>query len=177
MKKQRKNIKIGTDKSHSKAMLKNLASSLIFHEAIETTKPRAKAVSAFVERLITHAKKDNLGSKRLVFDRLRNRKATKKLIEVIAPRLSDRNSGYISILRTMGSKGDDTELFRVMFIDYEPKKKKSKRTKSSKKDEKAGEKKGGKNIIDRVRGRKSEDKAGSQVKATDKSKAKSRSGI
>lgn len=174
MKKKRNTIKIGTDKSHSKAMLRNLASSLIFHEAIETTKPRSRAVKAFVERLMTHAKKDNIGSKRLVFDRLRNRKSTKKLIEVLAPRFADRNSGYISVVKSLSSKGDNTPLYRVMFVDYEPKKKKSKRTKSSKKED---EKKSSKNIIDRVRGGKKEENKSSQIKSADKSKAKSRSGI
>ncbi|HEX9804476.1 MAG TPA: 50S ribosomal protein L17 [Candidatus Dojkabacteria bacterium] len=179
MNKKKSNLKLGVRQSHSKAMLRSLAISLLEKESIKTTKPRAKAVSSFVERLITKGKKQNLPSNRLIFDRLRNSSATKKLIEKIVPRFSDRNSGFIRINRTLNAPGNNAEMFVVSFVDYKPSEKSriSRRRKTEEKKEESGEgeKKG---IINRITGRgRAGDKKSQVATSANQSKAKSRSGI
>ncbi len=108
--------------------------SLIEHERIETTVVKAKEVRRHTERLVTLGKKGDLHSKRLAISRLPNRKAVVKLFNVIAPRFSDRNGGYLRIIKTRRRLNDQAEMAVIEFIDYEEKRKaKEKKEKKEKK--------------------------------------------
>ena len=91
--------KLGRTTSHRIAMTRNMASSLIEHERIVTTLPKAKALRPYIEKLITLAKESSVHKRRLAFSRLRNREATSKLFEVIGPRFKERAGGYTRILK------------------------------------------------------------------------------
>ena len=91
--------KLGRTTSHRIAMTRNMASSLIEHERIITTLPKAKALRPYVEKLITLAKESSVHKRRLAFSRLRNREATSKLFDVIGPRFKERAGGYTRILK------------------------------------------------------------------------------
>jgi large subunit ribosomal protein L17 len=169
-------------------MLKNLANSLIKHESIETTKTRAKAVVPFVERLITIGKREGeLHHSRIMFDRLRNKESLIKLQTDIIPRMRSRNSGYLRTVKTRNQSGDNSLLFRVSFVDFEPKsrreklsKKKATEKKSAKSTKKVEKKKvddkKGSGLFGRFRGEKKEDTKSAQVKgkvSTDKTNTRS----
>lgn len=177
MNKQKHNVKLGVNAAHTRAMLKSLTIALIEKESIVTTKPRTRAVRSFVERLITIAKRGDLASSRLIFDRLRDKSATDKLMNKIAKRLDDRNSGYVSIYKTMSAAGNNAEMFRISFIDYTVKEKKSKRTKKAKEEEVKTDKKESKGIMDRIRPNRNVDKKSQVASSASKAKANSRSGL
>lgn len=159
-------------------MTRNLAIALICHESISTTGPRAKVVRSFMERLISLAKKHQDKSDKIIFDKLRNKEATLKLRNKLVERFKDRSSGFISIYKEGYSKGDNSRLFRLAFVDFKPKEKGRKLRKVKK--EKKIEKTGGLGLLDKVRtvGRRGKQEAArqSQIK-TDTERAKSRSGI
>ena len=98
--------KLNRTSSHRLAMLRNMANSLIEHEAIKTTVPKAKELRRVVEPLITLAKEPTVANKRLAFDRLRNRDNVVKLFNVLGPRFAKRPGGYTRILK-MGFRVDD----------------------------------------------------------------------
>ena len=102
--------KLGRTTSHRTAMFRNMASSIIEHERIVTTVPRAKAIRPFVEKLVTLSKTPSVHNRRLAFARLRNREAVSKLFDVIGPRFKDRPGGYCRILKLskprLGDKGE-----------------------------------------------------------------------
>lgn len=109
--------KLNRTSSHRKALLKNLAISLIKYEKIHTGLFKAKELQSYIDRLITYAKKSNDYSHRLVFSKLQNKLATKKLVNDIANRYSDRNSGYTSIHRTSTRRGDACKMAYIEFIN------------------------------------------------------------
>jgi len=112
-----KGTKFHRERDQREALIKGLAESLIIHESIETTLPKAKAVVPYVEKLITKAKKGDLHNRRQVIASLQTISTAHKLVDEIAPKLGSRNSGYFRIKRTTLRRGDNAELARVSFVD------------------------------------------------------------
>ncbi|HWP21039.1 MAG TPA: 50S ribosomal protein L17 [Burkholderiaceae bacterium] len=109
--------KLNRTSSHRLAMLRNMANSLIEHEAIKTTVPKAKELRRVVEPLITLGKEPTVANKRLAFDRLRNRENVVKLFEVLGPRYANRPGGYTRILKMGFRVGDNAPLAFVELVD------------------------------------------------------------
>ena len=112
-----KGTKFHRERDQREALIKGLAESLIIHESIETTLPKAKAVVPYVEKLITKAKKGDLHNRRQVIANLQTVSTAHKLVDEIAPKLAKRDSGYFRIKRTTLRRGDNAELARVSFVD------------------------------------------------------------
>ncbi|MGI9342749.1 MAG: 50S ribosomal protein L17 [Gammaproteobacteria bacterium] len=108
---------LGRKSSHRKAMYKNMAASLIQHETIRTTLPKAKELRRFVEPLITLAKEDGASRRRLAFDRLRDKKSVGKLFNELGPRFKDRPGGYLRILKIGFRPGDSAPMALVQLMD------------------------------------------------------------
>jgi large subunit ribosomal protein L17 len=109
--------KLNRTASHRKAMFANMASSLIEHEQIVTTLPKAKELRPIVEKLITLAKKGDLNSRRLAIARTRNRDMSKKLFDVLGPRYKERSGGYIRIMKAGFRFGDNAPMAVIEFVD------------------------------------------------------------
>ena len=112
-----KGRKFGRERDQRRALLKGLANQLVIHGRIETTLPKAKETQRYTEKLITKAKKGDLHSRRQVISKLGNIDAANKLVDVIAPQLSGRNSGYLRVERTTVRRGDGAELAIIEFVD------------------------------------------------------------
>jgi large subunit ribosomal protein L17 len=102
---------------HRKAMFANMAASLITHEQIVTTLPKAKDLRPIVEKLVTLAKKGDLNSRRIAIAQIRDVDAVKKLFEVIGPRYKDRNGGYTRVLKAGFRFGDNAAVGVIEFVD------------------------------------------------------------
>jgi large subunit ribosomal protein L17 len=109
--------KLNRTSSHRLAMLRNMTVSLLRHEEITTTLPKAKELRRVVEPIITLGKKPSLANRRLAFDRLRDRGMVEKLFENLGPRYAKRNGGYLRILKTGVRKGDNAPLALVSLMD------------------------------------------------------------
>jgi large subunit ribosomal protein L17 len=109
--------KLGRTTSHRLAMLRNMTVSLLRHEEIRTTVPKAKELRRVVEPMITLGKKPSLANRRLAFDRLRDREIVGKLFDDLGPRFAKRNGGYLRILKTGFRKGDNAPLALVMLTE------------------------------------------------------------
>ena len=109
--------KLGRTSSHRKAMFRNMAASLIRHETIKTTLPKAKELRRVAEPLITLAKEDGVAKRRQAFDRLRDKEAVGKLFQDLGPRFKDRPGGYIRILKMGPRPGDAAPMALVQFVD------------------------------------------------------------
>jgi len=109
--------KLNRTTSHRLAMLRNMTVSLLRHEEIRTTLPKAKELRRVVEPMITLGKKPSLANRRLAFDRLRDRDIVSKLFENLGPRYAKRNGGYLRILKTGFRKGDNAPLALVSLLD------------------------------------------------------------
>jgi large subunit ribosomal protein L17 len=109
--------KLNRTSSHRLAMLRNMTVSLLRHEQIQTTLPKAKELRRVVEPMITLGKKPSLANRRLAFDRLRDRGIVEKLFENLGPRYAKRNGGYLRILKSGFRKGDNAPLALVMLLD------------------------------------------------------------
>lgn len=109
--------KLNRTASHRKAMFANMASSLIEHEQIVTTLPKAKELRPFVEKLVTLAKKGDLTSRRIAIARTRNKEMSKKLFDVLGPRYKARNGGYIRIMKAGFRYGDNAPMAVIEFVD------------------------------------------------------------
>ena len=109
--------KLNRTTSHRLAMLRNMTVSLLRHEEITTTLPKAKELRRVVEPMITLGKKPSLANRRLAFDRLRDRGIVEKLFEDLGPRYAKRNGGYLRILKTGFRKGDNAPLALVSLMD------------------------------------------------------------
>ncbi len=109
---------LGRTASHRKAMLSNMAGSLILHKKIKTTVAKAKELRKFVEPLITKAKDDTTHSRRLVFSALKHKEPVKELFGEVAAKVADRPGGYTRILRTGNRLGDNAELCIMELVDY-----------------------------------------------------------
>jgi large subunit ribosomal protein L17 len=138
--------KLNRTSSHRLAMLRNMTVSLLRHEEIRTTLPKAKELRRVVEPMISLGKRPSLANRRLAFDRLRDRGIVEKLFEDLGPRYAKRNGGYLRILKTGFRKGDNAPLALVMLMDRpeempEPKPDEKKKKTEAKPDEKKAEKK------------------------------------
>jgi large subunit ribosomal protein L17 len=109
--------KLNRTSSHRLAMLRNMCNSLITHEAIKTTVPKAKELRRVVEPLITLAKEPTLANRRLAFDRTRDRDVVAKLFNVIGPRYKARPGGYTRILKMGFRVGDNAPMAFVELVD------------------------------------------------------------
>ena len=111
--------RLGRTSSHRKSMYRNMASSLIEHESISTTLPKAKELRKTLEPLITLAKEDGVSQRRRAFDLLRDKQAVGKLFNEIGPRFKDRPGGYLRILRRGIRNGDTAPMAIVQLVDYQ----------------------------------------------------------
>ena len=119
-----KHRKLGRDKAHRKALLRNLASTLIVHERIETTEEKAKELSSYVEKLVTLAKRGDLHARRqaqkkifsVVADEVTGQTALQKLFDDIGPRYQDRQGGYTRVIKTEQRRGDGAKLAYIEFV-------------------------------------------------------------
>ncbi len=109
--------RLGRNSPHRKAMFRNMAASLLRHETIKTTLPKAKELRRVVEPLITLAKEDGVANRRLAFDRLRDKEAVGKLFKDVGPRFKDRPGGYLRILKTGPRPGDAAPMAIVQLVD------------------------------------------------------------
>jgi len=109
--------KLNRTSSHRLAMLRNMSNSLLRHEAIKTTLPKAKELRRVVEPLITLGKKSSLANRRLAFNRLRDRDSVVKLFDELGPRYAKRNGGYLRILKFGFRKGDSAPMALVELMD------------------------------------------------------------
>ena len=109
---------LGRKSGHRKAMLSNMASSLIMHKRITTTVAKAKALKVYVEPLVTKSKEDSTHSRRVVFSYLKDKNAVSELFRVIAPKIADRPGGYLRVLHIGFRQGDAAEMALVEFVDF-----------------------------------------------------------
>ena len=109
--------KLNRNSSHRKAMFSNMAASLMRHEVITTTLPKAKELRRGAEPLITMAKNDSVHKRRLAFARLRDREVVTKLFNELGPRYQDRPGGYLRILKTGFRAGDKAPMALVELVD------------------------------------------------------------
>lgn len=112
-----KGSKLQRERDQRNALIKNLATSLITDEQITTTTPKAKTVTPYVEKLITHAKKGTLASRRIVISKLDTIEAAHKLCDEIAPATKARTSGYLRIESAPRRSGDHAAMSTVSFVD------------------------------------------------------------
>ena len=109
--------KLNVTSSHRIAMLRNMTNSLLKHETITTTLPKAKELRRVAEPLITLGKKPSLANRRLAFNRLRDREMVVKLFDELGPRYANRNGGYLRILKAGFRQGDNAPMALVMLMD------------------------------------------------------------
>ena len=109
---------LGRQSAHRKALMANIASSLILHKRISTTVAKAKALKMYVEPLVTKAKEDSTHSRRVVFSYLKDKHAVSELFRTVAPKIGDRPGGYTRILRTGFRQGDAAEMCIIEFVDF-----------------------------------------------------------
>lgn len=109
---------LGRKSGHRKAMLANMACSLILNKRIETTVEKAKALKMYVEPLITKSKEDTTHSRRIVFSYLKQKEAVSELFRVVAPKIADRPGGYTRILKTGFRVGDAADMALMELVDF-----------------------------------------------------------
>lgn len=109
---------LGRQASHRKALMANMASSLILHKRIDTTLAKAKALRMYVEPLVTKSKDDSTHSRRVVFSYLKDKHAVTELFRTIAPKIAERPGGYTRILKTGFRLGDAAEMCFIEFVDF-----------------------------------------------------------
>ena len=117
MRHQKSGRKLNRNASHRKAMFRNMAASLLRHETIRTTLPKAKELRRVVEPLITLAKEDGVAQRRLAFDRLRDKEVVGKLFNELGPRFKQRPGGYLRILKMGFRAGDAAPMAIVQLLD------------------------------------------------------------
>ncbi|NCX93768.1 MAG: 50S ribosomal protein L17 [Gammaproteobacteria bacterium] len=121
MRHQKTGRKFSRTSSHRKAMFRNMCCSLIEHEVIQTTLPKAKELRTYIEPLITLAKVDSVANRRLVFSRLCNKRAVKMLFEDVAPRNQARQGGYVRVLKCGFREGDAAPMAYIALVEQAPK--------------------------------------------------------
>jgi large subunit ribosomal protein L17 len=114
----KKHNHLGRKTPHRKAMLSNMACSLIEHKRINTTVAKAKALRVYIEPLLTKAKTDSTHSRRLVFSELQNKEMVTELFRDVAPKIADRPGGYTRIIRTGFRLGDNAEMCLIELVDF-----------------------------------------------------------
>src|SRR5690554_6945151 len=133
----KKTKSLGRKSAHRKAMLANMACSLIEHKRINTTVAKAKALRVYLEPLLTKSKTDSTHSRRVVFSYLQDKNAITELYREIAPKIADRPGGYLRIIRLGNRLGDNAEMCMIELVDFnelmtkEDKPKKSRRSRRS----------------------------------------------
>jgi|TARA_B100001013_G_scaffold202619_2_gene122751 large subunit ribosomal protein L17 len=134
MRHRKKVIKLGRKTAHRKAMLSNMASSLIEHKRINTTLTKAKALKVFIEPLITKSKTDNTHNRRICFSKLRNKVAVQTLFDEVAKKIDNRPGGYTRIIKLGNRMGDDASMSMIEFVDYNEIYSQNKKSKDKKKE-------------------------------------------
>ena len=129
---------LGRTTSHRKAMLSNMASSLIQHKRIATTLAKAKALQVYVEPLLTKSKEDTTHSRRTVFSHLQNKEMVTELFQNVSVKIANRPGGYTRILRTGFRLGDNAEMCFIELVDYNENMLKEKATKKAARTRRAG---------------------------------------
>ncbi|MBO5816052.1 MAG: 50S ribosomal protein L17 [Bacteroidales bacterium] len=109
---------LGRKSGHRKALLANMATSLILHKRIQTTVAKAKALKMYVEPLITKSKEDTTHSRRVVFSYLKNKEAVTELFRTVAPKIADRPGGYTRVLKTGFRYGDGADMALIELVDF-----------------------------------------------------------
>jgi large subunit ribosomal protein L17 len=109
---------LGRKSGHRKALLANMASSLILNKRIVTTEAKAKALKPYLEPLITKSKEDTTHNRRVVFSYLKDKNALSELFRTIAPKIADRPGGYLRILHVGFRQGDAAEMALIEFVDF-----------------------------------------------------------
>ena len=109
---------LGRKSGHRKALLANMATSLILNKRIETTVAKAKALKMYVEPLITKSKDDSTHSRRVVFSYLKNKEAVTELFRTVAPKIADRPGGYTRVLKTGFRQGDGADMALIELVDF-----------------------------------------------------------
>jgi large subunit ribosomal protein L17 len=109
---------LGRTASHRKAMLSNMAASLILHKRITTTLAKAKALRVFFEPLVTKAKANTTHSRRVVFSYLQNKEAIKELFGTVAEKVADRPGGYVRIIKLGFRRSDGTDMAMIELVDF-----------------------------------------------------------
>lgn len=112
--------KLNRTASHRKAMFSNMAASLILHEQIVTTLPKAKDLRPIVEKLVTLGKRGDLHARRQAISKLRDPSVVSKLFDALATRYADRNGGYTRVLKAGFRRGDNAPLAVIEFVDRDP---------------------------------------------------------
>ena len=111
-------IKLGRKTAHRKAMLANMANSLIEHKRITTTSTKAKALKVFLEPLITKSKNDTVHNRRVCFSKLRNKTGVQILFDEISKKVGDRQGGYTRIVKLGNRMGDNASMAMIELVDY-----------------------------------------------------------
>ena len=122
MRHQKQGRKLNRTASHRKALMMNMASSLVLHKRIKTTDAKAKELRGYIERLVTYAKKDSVHGRRLIQQKLpgsRGKKIANVLIHEIAPEYKDRNGGYTRIIKLGNRKNDNAPVSLIEFVGFE----------------------------------------------------------
>ena len=109
---------LGRKSGHRKALLANMATSLILNKRIQTTVAKAKALKVYVEPLITKSKEDTTHSRRVVFSYLKNKEAVTELFRTVAPKIADRPGGYTRVLKTGFRQGDGADMALIELVDF-----------------------------------------------------------
>ena len=109
---------LGRKSGHRKALLANMAASLIIHKRIQTTVAKAKALQTYVEPLITKSKDDSTHSRRVVFSYLKSKEAVSELFRTVAPKIADRPGGYTRVLKTGFRQGDGADMALIELVDF-----------------------------------------------------------
>jgi len=152
---------LGRQTAHRKAMLANMACSLIEHKRINTTVAKAKALRVFVEPLITKSKSDTTHNRRVVFSYLRDKYAVTELFKEISVKIADRPGGYIRIIKLGNRQGDNAPMAMVELVDYNeiynPKGNKAKKTTRRSRRKKSDEVATTNEVVDSVKEEKSEE--------------------
>ncbi len=133
---------LGRKSAHRKAMLSNMANSLIEHKRIHTTLAKAKALRMFLEPLITRSKEDTMHNRRMVFRKLQNKYAVTELFRNISQKIGDRPGGYLRIIKLGNRLGDNAEMAMIEFVDYNTtytKEEKTKKTRRRRRKKKSGD--------------------------------------
>jgi len=152
---------LGRQTAHRKAMLANMACSLIEHKRINTTVAKAKALRVFVEPLITKSKSDTTHNRRVVFSYLRDKYAVTELFKEISVKIADRPGGYIRIIKLGNRQGDNAPMAMVELVDYNeiynPKGNKAKKTTRRSRRKKSDEVATTNEVVDTAKEEKSEE--------------------
>jgi large subunit ribosomal protein L17 len=134
MRHRKKVIKLGRKTAHRKAMLANMASSLIEHKRINTSLTKAKALKVFIEPLITKSKTDDTHNRRICFSKLRDKVAVKTLFDEVAKKIDNRPGGYTRIIKLGNRMGDNASMAMIEFVDYNEIYSQNKKSKDKKKE-------------------------------------------